>query len=230
MIPNNIRSDFPVLANAPELVYFDSASSSLLPKACVDAVTSFLSTTVVSSRRGAHKLTVAASNMVESVRLRVATFTKTHPSQISFQPSIPCAVTSLVYGYDWKEKKKSRILLSQNEEHDIYVSLIRAAKGLHLDVDIIPINERGAIDVNSVSELMTPETGIVAVGLVAPGTGNRNPVKEIRSIVDDADTILLCDATRGIGFFENEFASIGADIVLCNANIGLLGPPGLAIQ
>ncbi len=230
MFSRDIRLDFPVLANNPELVYLDSASTSLVPRKSIDEMVSFLSALAVSSRRGAHKLAVEASVKVERIRESIASFTMTNQSQISFQPSLPCAIASLVYGYDWKGKKKNRILLSQNEEHDVYASLIRVAQVLNLNIDIIPMDEFGLINADSVAKMMSPETGIVAVGRVAPGTGNMNSIKEIQPIVEDFDAISLCDATRSMGFMEHSFPSIGADVVLCSGNIGLLGPPGLTLQ
>jgi cysteine desulfurase/selenocysteine lyase len=65
---------------------------------------------------------------------------------------------------------------------------------------------------------------------VAIGIGTRNPIGKIAEISHDEGALLLTDATQSVGVSEVIPANLGADIVLCSANVGLLAPPGLAIQ
>ncbi|MHA2046031.1 MAG: aminotransferase class V-fold PLP-dependent enzyme [Candidatus Thorarchaeota archaeon] len=97
----DIKQDFGIFEQHPDLVYLDSASTTLVPKSAVDATSNFLNSIVVSTRRGAHRLAVRGGAVVEEVRGTLSRFLDTDKSQISFQKSIPSAVGSLIYGYDW---------------------------------------------------------------------------------------------------------------------------------
>ncbi len=226
----DIKSDFGLYEQNPNLAYFDSVSTTLVPKVSVTATANFLDTVVVSSRRGAHKFAVKGSSIVETVRKSLATFLKSEPSSLSFQKSIPSTVASLIFGYDWKQKKKEKVIISQNEENSVFVSILRVAEILGLDVDIIPLENDGSISLASLEQSIDDKTGIVAVGHTIPGIGTMNPIPEVANIVHEHDAILLTDATRSMGLTLESPVTLGCDILVFSANIGLMASPGLAIQ
>jgi len=226
----DVKSDFEIFKLDGDFVYFDSASTTLVPKIAVDATSHFLNTVVASARRGAHSLAIKGGNIVKEVRETLATFLKDEPSSFSFQKSIPSAIASLVYGYDWKQMKKEKIIISQNEDNSVYVSLLRAAEVLNLDIDIIPLEDDGTISLEFLERSVDQKTGIVAIGHVIPGIGTMNPISKVADIVHKHDAILLTDATRSVGLTQDSPVNLGCDVLVFSANIGLMGPPGLAIQ
>jgi cysteine desulfurase/selenocysteine lyase len=183
----------------------------------------------VSTRRGAHNLAVKGSAVVENVRKSLAQFLNTEASQISFQKSISSAIASFVYGYDWKTMSKNKIIVAQSEENSVLVALLRAAEVLNLTVETIPIDINGIMSLKALEAAIDDETGIVAIGYVTPGLGIYNPIEKVAEVVHNTDALLLTDATRSVGF-DNSIVSLGSDILIFSANIGLMGPPGLALQ
>jgi cysteine desulfurase/selenocysteine lyase len=225
----DIKQDFHIFNQNPDLVYLDSASTTLVPKPAVAATTDFLNSVVVSTRRGAHNLAVKGSAVVENVRKSLAQFLNTEASQISFQKSISSAIASFVYGYDWKTMSKNKIIVAQSEENSVLVALLRAAEVLNLTVETIPIDINGIMSLKALEAAIDDETGIVAIGYVTPGLGIYNPIEKVAEVVHNTDALLLTDATRSVGF-DNSIVSLGSDILIFSANIGLMGPPGLALQ
>lgn len=226
----DVKSDFGVYGIYPDLAYFDSASTTLVPKKAIKATTIFLNTCTVSSRRGAYKLAVMGSTLVENTRSSLADFMNTENSQISFHGSIPAAVASIAYGYDWHGEERDRIAIAQSEEHSVLTALLRVAEVLGLHVDVIPIDNTGLLQTEQLKVLANRRTGIVAVGHVTTGIGIRNPTNEAAEIAHENGAILLTDATRSIGTASVSPQSLGADVLFFSGNIGLMGPPGLAVQ
>ncbi|MFW9850474.1 MAG: aminotransferase class V-fold PLP-dependent enzyme [Candidatus Thorarchaeota archaeon] len=226
----NIRSDFPLLKNNPTMAYFDSSSTTLVPEIAVESVENFLNNIVASSRRGAHSLTTQGSAIVEKTRKSVAEYLKTDPSQVSFQKSIPSAVASFAFGYDWQKQGRNSIVISENEEHSVMVALQRVAQILRLEIRIIPIDKNGVMQLEELDNLVDSNTGIIAACTTTVGWGIHNKLREVASVAHDNDAILLTDATQSIAFDEEQAIHSGADIVIASANIGLMSPPGLAIQ
>ncbi len=226
----NIRSDFPILENNPNMAYFDSSSTTLVPKTSIEAVENFLTNITASSRRGAHSLATQGSTIVEKARKSVAEYLKTDSSQISFQKSIPSTVASFAFGYDWHQTGRNSIVVSENEEHSVLVALQRVAQILRLEVKTIPIDENGTLQLEVLDNLINSSTGIVAVCATTVGWGVHNNLKEVASIAHDNGAILLTDASQSIAFNEKAAIQSGADVVIASGNIGLMGPPGLAIQ
>jgi cysteine desulfurase/selenocysteine lyase len=226
----DIKHDFGVFDHIPDLAYFDSASTTLVPRQAVSTTCNFLDSIVASARRGAHRLAVKGGAIVENTRTSLATFLETDRSQISFQKSIPSAVASFVYGFDWKTAGKNKIVIAQSEENSILVSLLQSAKVLGLDVELASIDEKGKLSLDELEKKVDEKTGLVAVSHVTTGPGVRNPVQSIAKISHEYNAILLTDATRSAGLTSETITTLGADILVMSANIGLMGPPGLAIQ
>lgn len=228
--PIDAKHEFSLFKNAPDIVYLDSASTTLVPRQAVQTTEKFLNSTVVSSRKGAYNLAVRGSAIVEETRKKLAAFLSVTSSDISYQKSISSAVASLAFGYDWKERKRDKIIIAQSEENSVYVSLLRTAQILDLEVQIIPIDGDGNLDLSHLETQVDDRTGIVAVSHVSPGIGTRNLLAPVSEITKEHDAILLTDATRSIGFTDTYPSTLGSDIVLFSGNLGLMGPPGLALQ
>jgi cysteine desulfurase/selenocysteine lyase len=226
----DIKADFGVYDVEPELVYLDSASTTFVPKIAVDATQKFLNSIVSSSRRGAYRLAVDASSMTEDVRKSLADFMDAEKSQISFQKSLPTAVASFAYGFDWKGTNRNKIVVAQNEEHSILVALLRAAQTLGLQVETVSLSSDGILDLSDLGQAVDTETGIVAVSHMTVGAGVINPLQEVAKICQEHEALLLTDTTRSMGVTDTTLSSLQADIAVCSANIGLMAPPGLALQ
>ena len=128
-----------------------------------------------------------------------------------------------------KASNKNKIVIAQSEENSILVALLRAAEVLGLTIEIAPINSEGVLSLEKLDDLIDDETGMVAVGHVTTGFGIHNPIEEVAKIVHKTNAFLLTDATRSAGFSES-ITSLGSDIIILSANVGLMGPPGLALQ
>ncbi|MHA1637108.1 MAG: aminotransferase class V-fold PLP-dependent enzyme [Candidatus Thorarchaeota archaeon] len=226
----DIKSDFQIFENNPDLAYFDSASTTLIPKISVDATCDFLNDTVASARRGAHHLAVKGSTIVEDCRRAVANFLDTKSNQISFQKSIPSAIASFALGYDWSGYRKNQILVAQSEEHSVLVALQRVSQILDLQLDMVPVDNHGVLDLGYLNDLISTNTGIVAAGSTTIGIGVKNPIETIAKITHENGALLLSDITRSIGFHENSPTKLGSDFLIFSGNINLMGPPGLAVQ
>ena len=226
----NIKQDFGIYDSNPDFAYFDSASTTLIPKITVNAVTDFLTTTIVSTRRGIYKLAIKGKDIVEKTRSALADFMQASIKQISFQKSISSAVASFAYGYDWQTLGKKKIVIAESEEHSILVSLLRVAEVLNLQVELIPIKRDGQLDMECLVNTIDTKTGIVAVGHLTVGLGIKNQVYEIARIAHENEALLITDATRSIGLTTDSLPKLQADVLLFSGNIGLMGPPGVAIQ
>ena len=210
----DIKPDFEIFKLDDDLVYLDSASTTLVPKIAVNATTEFLDTVIASARRGAHRLVVKGGGIVKDVRKTLASFLKGEPSSFSFQKSIPSAIASLVFGYDWKQKEKEKIIISQNEDNSVYISILRAAEILNLDVVIAPLKNDGTISLEFLEHSVDEKTGIVAIGHSIPGIGTINPISKAADIVHKQDAILLTDATRSVGLTKDSPVNLGCDVLV----------------
>ena len=71
-----IRQQFPIYDANPDLVYLDTAASSLKPKAVIDVVDHYYSKLGVNVHRGVYGLSYEATDLYEAARTTVAKFFK----------------------------------------------------------------------------------------------------------------------------------------------------------
>src|SRR5207253_5359305 len=67
-LPRNVRDDFPLLGNRPDLVYLDTAATSQKPRAVLEAMQRFYETSNANVRRGVHRLGEEATEALEQAR------------------------------------------------------------------------------------------------------------------------------------------------------------------
>ena len=65
------RSDFPLFANHPDLIYLDSAATTQKPKSVIEAVTFFYENENANVRRGVYNLAAKATNRYENTRILI---------------------------------------------------------------------------------------------------------------------------------------------------------------
>ena len=70
----NLKNDFPVLVNNPNLAYLDSGASSLKPKCVIDKLDEYYNKYGVNVNRGVYKLSYQATVEYEETRAVVAKF------------------------------------------------------------------------------------------------------------------------------------------------------------
>ena len=70
----NIKKDFPIFDNNPDLVYFDNASTTQKPQVVIDAITEFYSHYNANVHRGAYKIAEKATEKFENSRNIIAKF------------------------------------------------------------------------------------------------------------------------------------------------------------
>ncbi|RLD56658.1 MAG: cysteine desulfurase CsdA, partial [Bacteroidetes bacterium] len=80
----NIRKDFPALHQqvyGKQLVYLDSAATTLKPQAVIDAISNYYSTINSNVHRGAHNLSQRATEAFENTRESVKDFINARSSK-----------------------------------------------------------------------------------------------------------------------------------------------------
>ena len=71
---NKIKENFPYLKNNPDVVYLDSAATSLKPQPVIDAVNYFYTHLSSNVNRGEYHSSQTTSELFEDVREKVANF------------------------------------------------------------------------------------------------------------------------------------------------------------
>jgi cysteine desulfurase len=93
-----------------------------------------------------------------------------------------------------------------------------------VQVDVVPVQPDGLLDLDLLARRVTPDTGLVAAMLVNNEIGVVQPVEQIAAIAKGAGALFFCDAVQGFGRVKLPIES--CDMVAISAH-KVHGPKGI---
>jgi cysteine desulfurase/selenocysteine lyase len=220
------RKDFPILLNQ-DLIYLDSATSTLIPTCVIEAIKKFYETNGAVTKRGVYKFTIEATEQYQKARMQVAEFFHVAAEETIFVPNESYGISSLLLSLPWK--RGNRIITSYLEHHSNYLPLLYLASRFGTKIDHIAHDTDGQINPESLVNLVTPETKLISLTYSPLLFGTVSPVKEIVEIAHDKNIPVLVDGTHIAGHLPIDLKSTGCDFFICHGNIGLMGPMGIGV-
>ncbi len=223
-----IRNDFPILhrtVNGHPLVYLDNAASSQKPAVVVAAVSGYFLTSHANVHRGAHRLSIEATEAYESARAIVADFIGGRTKELVFTRGTTESI-NLVAASCANLSEGDEILLTLMEHHSNLVpwQLIAARTGARLR--FAGLTADGRLDLEDLASKIGPRTRMVAVTHVSNTLGVVNPVAEITALAHEAGALCLVDGAQAVPHLEVDVAEIGCDFYAFSGH-KMCGPTGI---
>ncbi|PWC44784.1 cysteine desulfurase [Azospirillum sp. TSO22-1] len=237
-----IRADFPILSRTvhertgkkPQpgkpLVYLDSGASAQKPRHVIDTMTRFLEEDYSNIHRGVHFLSQRATDRFEAARDSVAAFLNA-PSRdgIVFTRSATEAINLVAHSYARTFLEPGdEIIVSVMEHHANIVpwQLAQTARGLAIKV--VPVDDRGVLDLDAYAKLFGPRTKMVAITHCSNVLGTVTPAKEIVRIAHQHGVPVLLDGSQAVVHGTVDVKDIGADFYVFTGH-KLYGPTGIGV-
>jgi cysteine desulfurase/selenocysteine lyase len=179
-----IRQDFPILSqpfgeSQKPLIYFDNAATSHKPKQVIDRISNFYACENATVRRGIYGISAQATLEFEKSRERIASFIGASSSQeVVFVRGCTEAINLVARSYGGSNLGEGdEVIISALEHHANIIPWQIICGEKKAKLKIIPINEAGEIQVDQLSELISPKTKIISVSHVSNALGSINPIK-----------------------------------------------------
>ena len=225
----NLRADFPLLANNPDLHYLDSAATSQKPRMVLDALREFYETANANPHRGAYSLSVRATECYHQARVKVARFLGVGDSDSLIFTRGTTEGLNLV-ATSWGTANVSagdEIVATAMDHHANFVPWQVLAMRKGAKFRLCELTSDGKIDLDFLSGLLNERTKIVAFSHVSNALGTINPVEEIvRLVREKTDAIIVCDGAQSAPHFPVSFDTMGIDFYAFSGH-KMLGPMGI---
>lgn len=228
----HFRKDFPALDRmlyGRPLTYLDNTATSQTPKCVVDAIESIYYNSKANVHRGVHTLSQEMTAIQEASRERVRSFINAESTEeIIFTrgttESINLVAASMSYGF----KDGDEIIVSVMEHHSNIVpwQLLQLRKDIKLRV--IPMDERGVLDMDAYRAMFNEHTAMVSVTHVSNVLGTINPVKEITDEAHRHGIPVLIDGAQAVSHRKVDVRDIGCDFYAFSAH-KMYGPTGVGV-
>jgi cysteine desulfurase/selenocysteine lyase len=229
----HIRADFPILGEKvynKDLIYFDNAATTQKPRCVVEKIEYAYYHINANIHRGVHYLSQKATEAHEEARTTVADFIHAAKrEEIIFTRGTTEAINLVATSFGEAFcNAGDEILISTMEHHSNIVpwQMLCERKGLKLKV--IPINERGELDMEAYKLLLNEKTRIVSIAHVSNVLGTINPVKEIIRIAHEKDIPVLVDGAQAVPHISVNMLDLDADFYVFSAH-KIYGPTGVGV-
>lgn len=230
---SKLREDFPVLKtkmHGKPLVYLDSAATAQKPKVVIDAMTNFYQSHYGTVHRAIYELSQHATHLYEMTRVRVRHLLNAAKNEeIIFTRGTTESINMVAYSFGKAfVKSGDEILISEMEHHSNIVpwQILCEDRGAHLKV--IPMNDRGELDLKVYATLLTSKTKLVAVAHVSNALGTVNPIKEMIQMAHDKGSKFLVDGAQSVPHMVVDVQDLDADFYVFSGH-KMYGPTGIGI-
>jgi len=228
-----VRRDFPILAsqvNGHPLVYLDSAASSQRPLAVLRAVEDYETHSHANVHRGVHALSQAATAAFEGARERVRRFLNARSTrEIVFVRGTTEAINLVAQAYARPRfGPGDEIVITALEHHANIVPWQMVCEQTGCRLRVAPINRRGEVIPEELTQLLSPRTRLVAVAHVSNALGTVLPVKRIVDAVHAHGAVVLIDGAQAVPHSRVDVRALGADFYAFSGH-KLYGPTGIGI-
>ena len=228
-----VRADFPLLkreVNGKPLVYLDNGATTQKPKAVIDAITNYYSDMNSNVHRGVHYLSQISTDAFEVTRRKVQEFIN---AKEDFEVIITKGTTDSInlvascYGKAFVHEG-DEIIISAMEHHSNIVpwQMLCEEKGAVLRV--IPMNEKGELDLEAYKNLLSEKTKLVSVTYVSNSLGTINPIKEIIDLAHAKNVPVLVDAAQAIQHIKIDVQELDVDFLAFSGH-KMYAPTGVGV-
>ncbi|ATP11465.1 cysteine desulfurase [Aeromonas salmonicida] len=228
-----LRSQFPALAqevNGHPLVYLDNAATTQKPQAVLDAINHYYRADNANVHRAAHALSGRATRAFEAARETIARFINApHCRGVIWTRGTTEAINLVAQSWGMSELKAGdEIVLSTLEHHANIVPWQLIAQRTGAVVRVIPLNERGDLDMAAYLAMLGPRTRLVSVAHVSNALGTVNPVTQMVAAAKAVGAVTLIDGAQAVAHLEVDVQAIGCDFYAFSGH-KLYGPTGIGV-
>jgi cysteine desulfurase/selenocysteine lyase len=229
----SIRKDFPILdqsVNGAPLVYFDNAATTQKPQLVMDALQHYYTKDNANIHRGLHTLAERATTGYELTRKKLAEFLHAPSSdQIIFTSGTTAGINLVAQTFGKANFKTGDVILVSNlEHHSNIVPWQMIAQETGAEVQVIPVDDLGVLDIAAYQSLLSPKVKLVAVNHVSNAIGTINPIKQMIELAHQVGAKVLIDGAQSVAHFKIDVQEYDMDFLAFSAH-KLFGPTGVGV-
>ena len=229
----NIRQYFPILnrkINGKPLTYLDSAATTLKPKPVVEAISKHYLLETSNIHRGVHTLSEQATDAYEKTREKVKSFINAkHHHEIVFTSGTTDSINLVAQSYGKNFLKKGdAVLITHMEHHSNIVPWQLLKEQNETNLDVIPINQMGEINLEAFEKKISNQTKLISVVYYSNSLGTINPIKKIIHIAHEKNIPVLIDAAQAMLHTSIDVQALDVDFLAFSAH-KMFGPTGLGV-
>ena len=189
------------------MIYLDYAASTPVDE---DVLNNFVSVTKdeYANPNSNHELGIRAKNLIDDATNRVADLLHVLPDEIIYTSGATESNNLAIRGVAERYKNKGKHMIVSSLEHNSIISSCTYLQENGYDIDLIPINADGLVDVDTLKSMIREDTILVSVCAVDSEIGLTQPIEEIGKFLKDYENVIFhTDASQAIGKVNIDYSN-----------------------
>lgn len=207
------------------IVYLDHAATSWpKPPEVFEAMRKAMEEAAANPGRGSHRMAVKASRVLYGTRRTLADlFGVKNPNDIVLTSNTTEALNLAIKGY---LREGDHVIATMIEHNSVRRPLEYLKRTRGVQVDYIPVDEEGQLDVQLIEGAFRSNTRLVVCSHSSNLLGSIIPLVEIGELVKRKGAVLLVDAAQSAGMLDIHVETMHVGMLAFPGHKGLLGPQG----
>ena len=226
----NIKDQFPIFTDNPNLVFLDTAASSLKPKKMIDTVSQCYSYEYANIHRGLYSLSANLTKRYEDVRTKVAKFVGLKSAEnIIFTKGATEGINLVVEKFSEKYLSEGdEVIISFLEHHANIVPWHMAAKKYKFKVVPIKLTDDADIDYNDFFNKINSKTKFISLTHMSNVTGGITDFKTIKDKIKQLNIPFMVDGCQYVAHSKLDISELDCDFYVFSGH-KLYGPSGVGV-
>ena len=225
------KEDFPQLGHLEKenLIYLDSAATTLKHKFCVDEEYRFNTQSASNVHRGNHRLSAKATDEFELTRIKTAKVLNVKPDQIVFTKGATEGLNLVSHHFEEILTNEDAILITEMEHHANIVPWQRVSKKTGAKLLYAPVNAIGELDIKAVKNLFRLHPiKLFSFVHISNTLGTLNPTEDLIALAKDNGAMVMIDGAQAFSNHPLNLSKMNCDFYTFSTHKAF-GPFGLGI-
>ncbi|NGZ73709.1 cysteine desulfurase family protein [Saccharibacillus alkalitolerans] len=167
-----------------------------------------------------------AKRIASSSREKIAAAINARPADLVFTSGGTESDNTALFGAALARAEQGRHLLVSRIEHHAVLHAAERLEQQGFEVEYIPVDVRGRVDVQWIREHARPDTTLISVMFANNEVGTVQPVREIGAFARECGIWFHTDAVQALGSLPIDCADLNADLISFSAH-KINGPQGI---
>lgn len=228
-----VRADVPQLTrvvNGRTITYLDTASSSLQPRAVIEAMSRYYELRHANVHRGVYQTANEATEAYEGSRASVAKFIHAPggANEIVFTKNTTESFNLIAKSWGAANLGPGDVvLLSEMEHHANIVPWFQLRETTGIEVRFIPVTDGFRLDLANLDELLQGVRLLSITGM-SNVLGTKNPLKELAGAAHRVGALIAVDGAQSVAHGATDVADLDLDFLAFSGH-KMLGPTGIGV-